>query len=538
MAILDTELHLLLLKKEYFDAHPESGKLSISDTEPFSVSVEFSGDIEQLKQTGFKAGNIIGNIVGGYTNLNNLKILANHPQVQRIEAQREYQLCLNDSVPEIKADKVWSRSGDNFSGYTGSGVIIGIIDTGIDFNHHVFKKPDGKTRILKIWDQTINAPVNPPLTGETIPGPITNTNFAPTPITLGYGVEYSQAEINDTITYLADTKNNPKPPVVVRHADLNGHGTHVAGIAAGNGSQAGDCFGKYHYIGVAPEADIIAVRIWGITKGDKGENLKPPSNPPLTAPSNNALTDAISYIVNEAKSGTPTPLVINISLGLYTDVIDGTASNCKTIDTILKNNSEGTAIVISAGNFAETQYHVQVNVPAGPTATIKIPFEIKSDDKKSQNFSVKYNGSNLQVRLTSPAGSAVNTIPWVANGATGNSSTANGAGAGSLVTVSNMANIITIGITPPTNGKIFPEPGRLNSKTLVPPEHPWMLFASACIQAFRLYPISPTNPNALPNQPFPKQPPELKILQWAIRRDPVLIFGGSLSRFLQQGTDD
>jgi subtilisin family serine protease len=170
MAILDTELHLLLLKKEYFDAHPESGKLSVSDTESFSVSIEFSGNIERLKQTGFKVGNIIGNIAGGYT---------------------------------------------------GSGVIVGDIDTGIDFNHYGFKNPDGTTRIPRIWDQTINAPVNPPLTGETIPGPITNTNYAPTPITLGYGVEYSQAEIDDTIKYLADTKNNPKPAVVVRHEDLH-----------------------------------------------------------------------------------------------------------------------------------------------------------------------------------------------------------------------------------------------------------------------------------------------------------------------------
>src|SRR5437667_9443530 len=295
MASLDTELHLLLVRKDFFEKNPSAGKLSIGPDDPIYIAVQVSGDISALEQAGLTVGSTIGNIAYGVTNLAGLQALANHPQAEFIEKKRSPHTYLDDSVPDIKADEVWDRSVDNFTGYTGRGVIVGIIDTGIEFRHQVFRKADGTTRILKIWDQTINAPLNPPHPGETVPGPINNPSISPNPVPLGYGVEYTQSQINDTLT-----TNNP--PILVRHVDDDSHGTHVSGIAAGYGSQSGSCHGSYHYIGVAPEADIIMVRLWALTKGDRGEKQTPPITPPLPPPPNsNALIDALSYIINEAK---------------------------------------------------------------------------------------------------------------------------------------------------------------------------------------------------------------------------------------------
>jgi subtilisin family serine protease len=101
-----------------------------------------------------------------------LKALAASPQVESIERHQHPHPSLNKSVPDIKANQVWALSGDNFSGYTGRGVIVGIIDTGIDITHNNFRKSDGTTRIVAIWDQTLTTQ-----SGETAPGPITDPNL-------------------------------------------------------------------------------------------------------------------------------------------------------------------------------------------------------------------------------------------------------------------------------------------------------------------------------------------------------------------------
>ena len=97
-------------------------------------------------------------------------------------------------------------------GRTGKGVIVGIIDSGIAWKHPSFLTGTGnakRSRILRIWDQSLGA-----VTGEAPPAGFT------------YGVEYSQQQITSALNGAG---------AVVRHQPVNPHGTHVAGIAAGNG---------------------------------------------------------------------------------------------------------------------------------------------------------------------------------------------------------------------------------------------------------------------------------------------------------------
>lgn len=109
----------------------------------------------------------------------------------------------------------------------GRNVIVGIIDTGIDYTNPLFRNVDGTSRILSIWDQSIQ-------TGTA-------------PVETGYGSEYTQEMINQAL--LSDN-----PLEVVPSTDTNGHGTFAAGIIAG-GEDSGN------FIGAAPMADIIVVKL-------------------------------------------------------------------------------------------------------------------------------------------------------------------------------------------------------------------------------------------------------------------------------------
>ena len=110
----------------------------------------------------------------------------------------------------------------------GEGVIIAIIDTGIDYTNSIFKKADGSTKIITIWDQTIN-------TGQS-------------PEDANFGTIYIAERINQAL-------NADDPLTIVPSMDDNGHGTMLAGIAAGNDMEAEG------FYGVAPDADLVIVKV-------------------------------------------------------------------------------------------------------------------------------------------------------------------------------------------------------------------------------------------------------------------------------------
>ena len=114
----------------------------------------------------------------------------------------------------------------------GQGILIGVVDSGIDYAHPAFRNEDGTTRIAALWDQTI--PGSPPE---------------------GYasGTEFTREEINTALTEPEERERYR----VVPSRDMSGHGTAVAGIAAGNG--AGSAGQRYR--GAAPEAELIVVKM-------------------------------------------------------------------------------------------------------------------------------------------------------------------------------------------------------------------------------------------------------------------------------------
>ena len=195
--------------------------------------------------------------------------------------------------------------------YKGDGVIVGIIDEGIDIHHADFKKANGQTRIRYLWDQ--NA---------------ANSN-APAPY--AYGQEWSELDIN------AGNCNFEEP------VNAFSHGTHVTGIAAGNG------LASNAFTGMAPHADIIEVSM----------------NEATSFLSH--FVDACDYIYKKADA-MGKPCVINASVGTYRGSHDGQDMAAQMIDAMLEQR-RGRSLVCALGNAGQIKMHLGYQVTSDTSFT-------------------------------------------------------------------------------------------------------------------------------------------------------------------------
>jgi len=263
------------------------------------VSVLVQGSISQIEQfVTSHGGSFIsssGNIASVKLSIKDLSMLVLEPSIQRIEAVSHHFETMNDTMRMLsRVDEANQGQLPLTQGYDGSGVVLGFIDSGIDYNHPDFQDSLGQSRIAWLWDQTLPDDTN-------------------TPQPYAYGQEFSAQDIDNGLA-AAHTGQ----------AEY-GHGTYVAGIGAGNGRAVG------HFQGVAPKSDIIAVAF------DFTPDLVP------------RLSHAIEYIFAKAQQ-LGKPCVINVSLGDYFGSHDGTDLEAQYISNLI-NLQSGRVVVASAGNI-------------------------------------------------------------------------------------------------------------------------------------------------------------------------------------------
>ncbi|HEX7118987.1 MAG TPA: S8 family serine peptidase [Longimicrobiales bacterium] len=229
----------------------------------------------------------------------------------------------NDSAAvDIGVAGLRRRAGDRFYGLTGRGVVIGIVDTGLDLAHEDLLDAAGRTRVLYAWDQGAVDGRPPGAVGEQV---------------LDYGHECAAAEI--------DAGDCPI-------TDRVGHGTHVAGIAAGDGSATGNELPPYRYVGVAPGAELIVVRA-----GDNGFT-------------SDRLLEGVAYIfARAAEFGRPA--VVNLSVSTQAGPHDGTTLLERGLDALA---GPGRILVAGAGNQGvnENESPAFVRAPAHATDTLAV----------------------------------------------------------------------------------------------------------------------------------------------------------------------
>ena len=328
-------------------------------------------DPDAVRDAGFHLRTINGSYATAYVRLSEITRLVCLPGVQRIRQAQACYLTLDQSMPEMGMESV--RSGMDGTGFTGKDVIIGIVDTGIDWAHPDFMDSEGKTRILAIWDQTLDEPNG------------------------GYHI-FTQTQIQEAL----DSGDYSR----IGGKDSYGHGTHIAGIAAGNGRATGNKQPDRIYIGAAPEASLIIVKVSdGISMTDS------------------QVEDGLSFIFQKANEY-GLPCVVNLSLGRRAGSHDGRDPFELGLNNYL--GEAGRAIVVAAGNDGGKRIHVQheFNPFIDDTLTVKIRI---SGNNPSVSDQISFEGwihhlAPVEITIRDPQGTEYGPIApgalylWPENG--------------------------------------------------------------------------------------------------------------------------
>lgn len=451
------------------DLHPNTPDPGVN------VLIQTTDNAEELERLGIPVQARVGNVATAYIPFSRLQEVAALPSVVYIEAGRVLQSFHDASVAETGAPQVWS-SGN----VTGTGVIVGVIDSGIDPFHPDFINPDGTTRIKYLLDLSDpgdpdgDGRLNGPVFGGTMyteaqinaalanPGwfyrssdgqrsipdnssaGVTSQINVPTAATItsaAVDVYIDHDEISDLQVVLtcpsgtqvtlhnrtgrggsgvigtfdvtacngqqaqgtwrltvADRVAENTGRLVfwnvhvnraVRMTDLNGHGAHVAGSAAGNGRGTAD--GSYK--GVAPGAFLIAVR----GSQDYIGGFSTPN-----------LVNALNFIDEKARE-LGLPYVVNMSLGGHLGPHDGTNLDEQAIDNLVGSGRPGKAIVVAAGNQGNKPIYTGGTLRQGGTAALVVNVP---GDGGSFLADIWYKGSDtFGVGVVAPDGSGRNPAP-------------------------------------------------------------------------------------------------------------------------------
>ena len=253
---------------------------------------------------------------------------------------------------------------------SGRGVIVGIVDTGIDYTKPAFRFEDGTSKILDIWDQTID-------------GPRSSDIY--------FGSDYSNSRINSAL--LSD-----EPFEIVPQTDEDGHGTFLASVAASN--ETGD------YIGAAPKANIVAVKLRRARNYYIDRYLLSQDDPNLYESSDFLL--GIKYILDRSAKYNM-PVVICIGMGSNTSAHDGNTMFEDYISFV--SQRPGVAFVAAAGNEANARHHTQGRIMASRMVeSVSIKVGVQGSSFSAILFGAAFD--KLSIGVVSPTGEVIPRIPF------------------------------------------------------------------------------------------------------------------------------
>ena len=352
---IENQLNLALSITE--EERQKSESLDIGydlEEKEWELIVKYSGTLERVRTRAV----YVTELTGGYAIIqikeSQIKELAAFPEVEFIEKPKSLYFQIENGrrvscIDEVQAAPFFPSIGqegleDNQQKkqsfpLLGKDVLIGIVDSGIDYENPDFRNADGTTRILALWDQTLQ-------------------NGKP-PQEYHIGTEFTSEQINEALRMEVREERYR----IVPSRDASGHGTAVAGIAAGNGR--GSKNGKYR--GAAPEAGLLIVKMGGA--GETG------------FPRTTQLMRGVDYIVRKAEE-LKKPVANNISFGNTYGSHDGTSLVERYLNTVSERWKN--VICVGSGNEGTTAGHAAGEYRKGMMTEVQLAVQ-----QREKSFSLQ-----------------------------------------------------------------------------------------------------------------------------------------------------
>lgn len=318
-----------------------SGYHVLDDT--WEVIVKYTGDLGNIRQAAEEVTELFGGFAVLRVKRSVVEELSMLPEVTYVEKPKPLYFALQEAKQASCLTRVQFGQGD----LSGRGVLFCCVDSGVDYMHPEFRKSDGTTRILFLWDQTIQG--NPPA---------------------GYsrGSEYTSAQINEAL--LAQTSVQARR--MVPSVDISGHGTGVLGIGAGNQ-------------GVAYESDLIVVKLGN------------PENRGF--PRTTELMEGVDYCVRKSVE-LSMPAAINLSFGNNYGAHNGTSLLETYLDTVAGVGKN--VICTGVGNEGVSAKHAAITIQEKEPQEIE--FSIGELEASINLQFWKSYSDEIRILIESPAG--------------------------------------------------------------------------------------------------------------------------------------
>ena len=363
---LENILNLALETPEEEREQTESLNVGYSaETRSWELIVKYHGSLDRLREQNI----VVEELIAGYAILTVPEALvdtvSDTPEIEYVEKPKRFYYGQTDPAGTSCFPPVTMRTPF----LNGRGVLLAVLDSGITWDLEVFRKVDGTTRIRYLWDQTLSQ-------NQTAPEKTDDVRYGKMPDGFAFGTEYTAEEINAALYLPALDRYRLLPS-----RDLSGHGTAVAGIAAGKSADG-------LYTGAAPEAELIVVKL-----GLPGNSGGVEEGFPRTT----EILRGVTYALRKAQQ-LNMPLVINLSFGNSYGSHDGSSL----LERFLDNASEigKTVICVGSGNEGAARGHFAGNITRDSRVELAV-----GNYEKSLNIQLWKNYSDVfRIRLQSPGG--------------------------------------------------------------------------------------------------------------------------------------
>ena len=357
---LENILNLALETPEEEREQTESLNVGYSaETRSWELIVKYHGSLDRLREQNI----VVEELIAGYAILTVpealVDMVSDTPEIEYVEKPKRFYYGQTFPAGTSCFPPVTMRTPF----LNGRGVLLAVLDSGITWDLEVFRKADGSTRIRYLWDQTVSE--------ETA-----SMRYGKMPDGFSLGTEYTAEEINAALQLHALDRYRRIPS-----RDLSGHGTAVAGIAAGKSADG-------LYTGAAPEAELIVVKL-----GLPGNSGGVEEGFPRTT----EILRGVTYALRKARQ-LNMPLVINLSFGNSYGSHDGSSL----LERFLDNASEigRTVICVGSGNEGAARGHFAGNITRDSRVELAV-----GNYERNLNIQLWKNYSDVfRIRLQAPGG--------------------------------------------------------------------------------------------------------------------------------------